>query len=63
MERTRRDGGGYACILGTVDGLVLQPGARADLRGTCTGDVTNYNVDLTISGTVRGSFNGGRALG
>lgn len=50
--------GGYAYILGTVDGLVVQPGGRAHLRGVCTGDVTNHNGDLTISGIVRGALHG-----
>ena len=36
------ESGGYAYIFGMVGGLVVEPGARARLRGMCTGDVTNH---------------------
>ena len=39
-------------------GLVIEPGARAKLRGMCMGDVTNHGGDLTISGTVSGALHG-----
>lgn len=52
------ESGGCAYILGTVGGLVLEPGARAKLPGMCTGDVTNHGGDLTISGVIKGSLHG-----
>lgn len=52
------ESGGYAYILGTVGELVMEPGAKAKLPGTCTGDVTNHGGDLTISGVVKGALHG-----
>jgi hypothetical protein len=52
------ESGGYAYILGVVDGLVIEPGAKAKLPGMCTGDVTNHGGDLTISGMVKGALHG-----
>jgi cytoskeletal protein CcmA (bactofilin family) len=52
------ESGGYAYILGMVDGLVIEPGAKATLPGICTGDVTNHGGDLTISGVVKGTVHG-----
>jgi hypothetical protein len=52
------ESGGYAFIIGVVDGLVIEPGARAKLPGMCMGDVTNRGGDLTISGVVKGALHG-----
>jgi hypothetical protein len=52
------ESGGYALIIGTVGGLVIEPGAKAKLPGMCTGDVTNNGGDLTIRGTVHGALHG-----
>jgi hypothetical protein len=47
-----------AYILGMVDGLVIEPGARAKLPGMCMSDVINHGGDLTISGVVKGTLHG-----
>jgi hypothetical protein len=52
------ESGGYALIVGMVGGLVVQPGAKVNLPGMCTGDATNNGGDLTIRGTVRGTLHG-----
>ncbi|TDO06479.1 uncharacterized protein DUF3887 [Mycobacterium sp. BK086] len=52
------ESGGYANIIGAVDGLVIEPGARAKLRGLSMGDVTNHGGELTISGAVKGVLRG-----
>ncbi|WP_234878847.1 hypothetical protein [Mycobacteroides salmoniphilum] len=52
------ESGGSAYILGTVGGLVVEPGARTELPGMCAGDVTNHGGDLTISGVVKGTLHG-----
>jgi hypothetical protein len=43
------ESGGYALIIGTVGGLVIEPGAKAKLPGMCTGDVTNNGGDLKMA--------------
>jgi hypothetical protein len=52
------ESGGYANIIGLVDRLVIEPGAKAKLRGISMGDVSNHGGQLTISGTVKGVLRG-----
>jgi hypothetical protein len=52
------EAGGYANIIGMVDRLVIESGARAQLRGVSMGDVTNHGGHLTISGAVKGVLHG-----
>lgn len=50
--------GGYAHIIGLVHGLIIEPGGRAKLRGTCMGDADNQGSDLEVSGTIKGALHG-----
>ncbi len=54
------ESGGCAFVLGMVEGLVVEPGGRAKLRGWCKGDATNEGGDLTVmrGAVIEGALHG-----
>lgn len=46
--------GGYACIVGHTDGVIVARGGQVSLEGTCHGLVVNDGGRLLIDGTVDG---------